>query len=142
MSISLSTLTQLDAGRTYYLSNATGEIKRTTLWQWFKCVCGWRRAGGGAAGSCRERLHAGVTSRPLKCREGRRDITDLVASIPNKKDRDACTKELLAEFGEAIRSFYDNTAAAQQVNATVKNLQSSLFRRDFLANIAKPGWFD
>lgn len=41
MSISLSTLTQLDAGRTYYLSNATGEIKRTTLWQWFKCVTGF-----------------------------------------------------------------------------------------------------
>ena len=36
----------------------------------------------------------------------------------------------------------NNPAAAQQVKATVKNLQSSLFRRDFLANIAKPGWFD
>ena len=36
----------------------------------------------------------------------------------------------------------NNTAAAQQVKATVKNLQNSLFRRDFLANIAKPGWFD
>ena len=40
MNISLSTLSELQAGRSYYLSNTTGTIKRTTLWQWFKCVTG------------------------------------------------------------------------------------------------------
>ena len=40
MNITLSTLSQLDAGRSYYLSNTTGTIKRTNLWQWFKCVTG------------------------------------------------------------------------------------------------------
>ena len=41
MNISLSTLSQLQAGRSYYLSNTTGTIKRTNLWQWFKCVTGF-----------------------------------------------------------------------------------------------------
>ena len=36
--ISLATLSQLDASRSYYLSNTTGTIKRTGIWQWFKCV--------------------------------------------------------------------------------------------------------
>ena len=40
MNISLSTLSGLQAGRSYYLSNTTGTIKRTNLWQWFKCVTG------------------------------------------------------------------------------------------------------
>ena len=38
--ISLATLSQLEAGKTYYLSNTTGTIKRTGIWQWFKCVTG------------------------------------------------------------------------------------------------------
>ena len=38
--ISLATLSQLEDGRSYYLSNTTGTIKRTGLWQWFKCVTG------------------------------------------------------------------------------------------------------
>ena len=41
MNISLSTLSELQAGRSYYLSNTTGTIKRTTLWQWFKCATGF-----------------------------------------------------------------------------------------------------
>ena len=40
MEISLTMLSQLEAGRSYYLSNTTGTIKRTGLWQWFKCVTG------------------------------------------------------------------------------------------------------
>ena len=39
--ISLATLSQLEDGRSYYLSNTTGTIKRTGIWQWFKCVTGW-----------------------------------------------------------------------------------------------------
>ena len=41
MEITITTLSQLEAGRSYYLSNTTGTIKRTGLWQWFKCVTGW-----------------------------------------------------------------------------------------------------
>lgn len=41
MEISIATLSQLEAGRSYYLSNTTGTIKRTGLWQWFKCVTGF-----------------------------------------------------------------------------------------------------
>ena len=40
MNITAASLSQLEAGRSYYLSNSTGTIKKTTLWQWFKCVTG------------------------------------------------------------------------------------------------------
>ena len=40
ITISLATLSQLEDGRSYYLSNTTGTIKRTGLWQWFKCLTG------------------------------------------------------------------------------------------------------
>lgn len=41
MNISLSTLSGLEAGKSYYLDDTTGTIKRTGLVQWFKCVTGW-----------------------------------------------------------------------------------------------------
>ena len=41
MSITATTLTQLDASKSYYLSNTTGTIKEAGLWQRFKCWTGW-----------------------------------------------------------------------------------------------------
>ncbi len=41
MNISLSTLSQLQAGRSYYLSNTTGTIKKANFWQWIKCATGF-----------------------------------------------------------------------------------------------------
>lgn len=41
MSITATTLIQLDADKSYYLSNTTGTIKEAGLWQRFKCWTGW-----------------------------------------------------------------------------------------------------
>ena len=41
MSITATTLAQLDANKSYYLSNTTGTIKEAGLWQRFKCWTGW-----------------------------------------------------------------------------------------------------
>lgn len=40
MAISLDRICSLDANKTYYLANSTGEIKEATLWQKFKCKTG------------------------------------------------------------------------------------------------------
>ena len=40
MKITTTMLTQLRADKSYYLSNTTGTIKETGLWQWFKCFTG------------------------------------------------------------------------------------------------------
>lgn len=40
MSINLNTIRTLDAGKSYYFSNSTGEIKEASLWQKFKCYTG------------------------------------------------------------------------------------------------------
>lgn len=40
MAISLSTLSSLEANKTYYIANSTGEITEATAWQKFKCFLG------------------------------------------------------------------------------------------------------
>ena len=39
--ITLDTLRSLDANKTYYLANSTGQIKEAGLWQKFKCRFGF-----------------------------------------------------------------------------------------------------
>ena len=41
MNITAASLSRLDAGSNYYLSNTTGTIKKANLWQWFKCFTGF-----------------------------------------------------------------------------------------------------
>ena len=41
MNITAASLSRLDAGSNYYLSNTTGTIKKANLWQWFKCLTGF-----------------------------------------------------------------------------------------------------
>ena len=41
MNITATTLSRLDAGSNYYLSNTTGTIKKANLWQWIKCFTGF-----------------------------------------------------------------------------------------------------
>ena len=43
---SLNTLLTLDANKSYYIANSTGEIKEAGLWQRFKC---WTGLGDGRA---------------------------------------------------------------------------------------------
>ena len=40
MPINLDTIRSLNANKTYYLSNSTGEIKEAGRWQKFKCFFG------------------------------------------------------------------------------------------------------
>ena len=40
MAISIDTLRSLDANKSYYIANSTGEIKEAGAWQKFKCLFG------------------------------------------------------------------------------------------------------
>ena len=40
MAIALDTIRSLDASKTYYIANSTGEIKEAGAWQKFKCFFG------------------------------------------------------------------------------------------------------
>ena len=40
MSLNIDTIRSLDANKTYYLANSTGQIKEAGLWQKFKCFFG------------------------------------------------------------------------------------------------------
>ena len=40
MNITAATLSRLEAGGNYYLSNTTGTIKKANFWQWIKCLTG------------------------------------------------------------------------------------------------------
>ena len=39
--VTIDTLRSLDAGKSYYLANSTGEIKEAGVWQKFKCFFGF-----------------------------------------------------------------------------------------------------
>ncbi len=41
MNITAASLSRLDAGSNYYLSNTTGTIKKANFWQWIKCATGF-----------------------------------------------------------------------------------------------------
>lgn len=41
MTITATSLSRLEAGSGYYLSNTTGTIKKANLWQWIKCFTGF-----------------------------------------------------------------------------------------------------
>ena len=43
--ITLDTIRSLDANKTYYLANSTGEIKEAGAWQRFKCFFGGKGTG-------------------------------------------------------------------------------------------------
>ena len=40
MSLTIETIRSLDAGKSYYIANSTGEIAEATKWQKFKCFLG------------------------------------------------------------------------------------------------------
>ena len=40
MDLNIDTIRSLDANKTYYLANSTGEIKEAGAWQKFKCFFG------------------------------------------------------------------------------------------------------
>ena len=48
MNITAASLSRLEAGSDYYLSNTTGTIKKANLWQWFKCLTGFGDGGAKA----------------------------------------------------------------------------------------------
>jgi len=41
MEITAATISQLQAGKNYYLSPETGTIREANIWQWFKCATGF-----------------------------------------------------------------------------------------------------
>ena len=61
MSLNIDTIRSLDASKTYYIANSTGEIKEAGVWQKFKCFFGIGdgRDRPAARNRCARRLFAG-----------------------------------------------------------------------------------
>ena len=45
MALNIDTIRSLDANKTYYLANSTGQIKEAGAWQRFKCFFGGKGTG-------------------------------------------------------------------------------------------------
>ena len=134
--ITLDTIRSLDANKTYYLANSTGQIKEAGAWQKFKCLFG--------VGDGRQKVQKLIDQVKVALLEasGESDNASLSADISNYEDNHnwslSASGGSLAEIAnrfattnaDKIASASAKAIAGKSITALVKNSVRACLRRE------------
>lgn len=120
VNFNLDTIRTLDANKTYYLSNTTGEIKEAGLWQKFKCAIGVKSAQRKVSNLIDAIRSSLIQESGLKTND---DLDqDIRANINLKKSvKGSVLKDLVSRFSVAD----EETRIQNRANMAIKNTARS-----------------
>ena len=129
VNFNLDTIRTLDANKTYYLSNTTGEIKEAGFWQKFKCLFGVKSAQRKVANLIDAIRSSLIQESGLKTN----DVLDenIRANINLKKSvKGSVLKDLVTRFSVADEETRIQNRANMAIKNTARSAADALLRTD------------